>query len=329
MSKHVKSVICAHLLRCNEETDSARPHQYSSLAMAMSQTAHFLCVCVLAITCRTSYGWTLSSSLLPLNCADGSTRTSNSLALFAAIRNDHSVSGDVDSEKTNTIQNILLQGQDGPQQQSLLRRSFCQNALIGSFLPTMLLATTTPLLSVIAPALAQPAEFQNIATQTPAVREGDPTFVTLANGVKIADFVVGQGDAVPDININNNAGAVRVDIQCNGRLLNLNGISFYNTKNNNPDGFGALPLTLILGRRNQDATTTSPLPGLEAGLVGMRKGGIRRIIVPSDLAYSKFPNLQPQPMSDVDRRALDSVLQNPRRDATIMFDVKLERFKTL
>jgi FKBP-type peptidyl-prolyl cis-trans isomerase len=122
-----------------------------------------------------------------------------------------------------------------------------------------------------------------------------------------------------------------VDIQCNGRLLNLNGVSFYNTKNNNPDGFGAIPLTLILGRHSDSTTTatTTALPGLEAGLVGMRKRGIRRIIVPSDLAYSKFPNLQPQPTRDEDRRALDSVVQNPRRDATILFDVNLERFKTL
>lgn len=266
--------------------------------------------------------WTLSSSSLNSTCYS-STRKSNSLVHFNAIRNVHRISSsDSGTEKTGNFQNILQPHADGQQHP---RRSFCQHALmIGSFL------LSAPAITVLSPAHAQPAEFQTIGTQTPVIRPGDPTFTALPNGVKIADFVVGQGtDAVPDIVNSNNDAAVRVDIQCNGRLLNLNGVSFYNTKNNNPDGFGAIPLTLILGRRNNDSTTTTALPGLEAGLVGMRKGGIRRIIVPSDLAYSKFPLLQPQPTADADRRALDSVLQNPRRDATIMFDVKLERFKTL
>ena len=132
------------------------------------------------------------------------------------------------------------------------------------------------------------------------------------NGVKIKDFNKGSGESV--------SSESRVSIQCSGRLLNLNGVMFYNTKNNDPDGFGALPLTFTLGKGEA-------IPGLESGLIGMKKNGIRRIIVPAELAYSKFPDLEPQPMSDVDRRALDSVIKNPRRDATILFDVKLERFK--
>jgi hypothetical protein len=66
---------------------------------------------------------------------------------------------------------------------------------------------------------------------------------------------------------------------------------------------------------------------LEAGLIGLRKGGIRRIIVPQDLAYNKYPNLEPRPTNTLDQRALDSVVKNPRRDGTILFDVKLERVK--
>jgi len=106
-----------------------------------------------------------------------------------------------------------------------------------------------------------------------------------------------------------------------GRLINTNaGITFYNTKNNNPDGFGAIPLTINLSQG-------VALPGLEAGLVGMTKGGIRRIVVPAgDLSYDKFPGLEPKPMSAADQRALDSIVKNPGRDGTVMFDVKLERF---
>jgi len=97
-------------------------------------------------------------------------------------------------------------------------------------------------------------------------------------------------------------------------------VVFYNTKNNNPDGFGALPLIVTLGKGEA-------IPGLEAGIVGMRKNGIRRIIIPAELAYSKYPELEPKPMSVLDQRALDSVVKNSQRDATILFDVRLERFK--
>ena len=69
------------------------------------------------------------------------------------------------------------------------------------------------------------------------------------------------------------------------------------------------------------------VPGLEAGLIGMKKGGIRRIIVPQALAYSANPDLEPKPMNTNDQRALDSVVKNPRRDGSILFDVQLERFK--
>jgi FKBP-type peptidyl-prolyl cis-trans isomerase len=161
-------------------------------------------------------------------------------------------------------------------------------------------------------ALAQPSEFSNIGTQAPIVQEGETSFITLDNGVKIKEFNQGSGETV--------GPGARVSVQCSGRLLNLNGVGFYNTKNNNPDGFGAVPLTFTLGKGQA-------LPGLEAGILGMRKNGIRRIIIPADLAYSKFPDLEPKPMSDLEQRALDSVVKNPRRDATILFDVKLERFK--
>jgi FKBP-type peptidyl-prolyl cis-trans isomerase len=162
---------------------------------------------------------------------------------------------------------------------------------------------------------AQPAEFQNIGTQSPLPSDDSESaqFTTLANGVKIKDFSVGTGTEVV-------SSGSRVSVQCSGRLLNLNGVVFYNTKNNNPDGFGAVPLTVTLGKGEA-------IPGLEAGIVGMRKNGIRRIIIPAELAYSKYPDLEPKPMNDLDQRALDSVVKNPRRDATIMFDVRLERFK--
>jgi len=181
------------------------------------------------------------------------------------------------------------------------RRAVLEGFATAAFLPSIV-------------AQAQPAEFQNIGTQSP-MPSGDESsqFTTLANDVKIKDFSVGTGSDVVGT-------GSQISVQCSGRLLNLNGVVFYNTKNNNPDGFGAIPLTITLGKGEA-------IPGLESGIVGMRKNGIRRIIIPADLAYSKYPNLEPKPMNDLDQRALDSVVKNPRRDATILFDVRLERFK--
>mmetsp|Transcript_6200 Transcript_6200/g.7852 ORF Transcript_6200/g.7852 Transcript_6200/m.7852 type:complete len:217 (-) Transcript_6200:29-679(-) len=160
---------------------------------------------------------------------------------------------------------------------------------------------------------SKPKEFVDVGTQAPPP-DGESAFTTLDNGVKIKDFRVGSGDDIVQGNSQN------VMIQCTGRLLNLNGVIFYSTKNNNPDGFGPVPLSLNFGKGEV-------LPGLESGIIGMKKGAIRRIIVPADLAYSKYPELEPKPTSANDQRALDSVVKNTRRDATIMFDVQVERFK--
>ena len=141
-------------------------------------------------------------------------------------------------------------------------------------------------------------------------------FATLPNGVKVKDFKIGTGAETIG------STSQSVSLQMNGRLINTNaGITFYDTKKNNPDGFGAIPLRIDLGRGEA-------LPGLETGLVGMKKNGIRRIVVPAgDLSYDKYPDLEPRPMNDVDSRALYSVVKNKQRDATVMFDVKVERFK--
>jgi FKBP-type peptidyl-prolyl cis-trans isomerase len=181
-------------------------------------------------------------------------------------------------------------------------------ALSNAFASPVLAATSS------ATSNTKPQEFTNISAEAPAPT-GETPFRTLPSGVQIKDFRVGAGDATVTQNSPN------VAIQCSGRLLNLNGVVFYNTKNNNPDGFGAIPLTVDLGKGQM-------VPGLEQGLVGMKKGGIRRIIVPQKLAYSNaYPSLEPRPMTDTEQRALDSVVKNARRDGTILFDVQVERLK--
>lgn len=181
--------------------------------------------------------------------------------------------------------------------------------LIASFASASFAIASIPIPTLAAD---RPQDFSSVGTQAPPP-DGSSPFVTLENGVKVKDFKMGTGKE----SIGPNS---QVSMQISARLLNLNGVIFYNTKSNNPDGFGALPLVVNLGNG-------TCLPGLETGLVGMKKGGIRRIIVPEDLAYNKFPDLEPRPTNLNDQRALDAVVKNPRRDGSILFDVSVERFK--
>jgi len=173
------------------------------------------------------------------------------------------------------------------------------------------IASSLSVTALSSPALAEPQELRALGTTAPPP-EGETPFSTLPSGVRTKDFKDGSGETV-------SVGST-VSIQCSGRLLNLNGVAFYNTKNNNVDGFGPTPLTFKMG-------SGVALPGLEEGIVGMKKGSIRRIIVPSELGYSSFPGLEPKPTNTIDQKALDSVVMNPRRDATLLFDVKLEKLK--
>lgn len=167
--------------------------------------------------------------------------------------------------------------------------------------------------SPVIAANAVDAQFKEVGQQE-RPPEGETPFATLPSGVQIKDFRLGSGSAT----VQNGS---KVELTMKGRLLNLNGVIFYDTKSNDPNGFGeGTPLQFTVG----DKTV---LPGLESGIIGMSRGGIRRIIVPAEVGYGAFPNLQPQPFTEMERRALDSVVKNARRDQTVLFDCKLERLK--
>ena len=143
--------------------------------------------------------------------------------------------------------------------------------------------------------------------------DGESPFVTLPTGTQVKRFKEGAGEEA-------RVGS-KVAVQVQGRLVNLNGVNFYNTKDNNPDGFGAVPLSFTVGKgevwklsphgfqalqsTRTPHQTTDPmfpshpnrtrvpsdqaLPGLEQGVVGMKKGEIRRIIVPPEQGYLRNP----------------------------------------
>lgn len=75
------------------------------------------------------------------------------------------------------------------------------------------------------------------------------------------------------------------------------------------------------------------VPGLESAFVGMQPGSVRQVIVPfkEGLSYlsakedSGHKKVGPSPSTFSGQRALDFVLDNPRLDRTLLFNVKVIR----
>ena len=168
--------------------------------------------------------------------------------------------------------------------------------------------------SVIAPpAFARDEQMLRVGQEQPLTDRDNVQFQTLSSGVKVQQLRPGDGNSV--------GRSSTIAVEATGRLLNLNGVQFYSTKRlAGADALGGAEQILRLG-------TGSVVPGLEQGLQGAKKNEIRRIIVPSNLGYSETSDLEPIPPTIEDRRALDSVLRNPRRDAALLFDVKILRVK--
>lgn len=70
--------------------------------------------------------------------------------------------------------------------------------------------------------------------------------------------------------------------------------------------------------------------GLEAAMIGMRPGGVRQVIIPyGDLSYPaddpSHDRVGPKPSTFSGDRALNFVLENPRLDRTLLFNIKVVR----
>ena len=166
---------------------------------------------------------------------------------------------------------------------------------------------------VAPPAFARDEQMLRVGQEQPLTDRDNVQFQTLSSGVKVQQLRPGDGASV--------GRSSTIAVEATGRLLNLNGVQFYSTKRlAGADALGGVEQVLRLG-------TGSVVPGLEQGLQGAKKNEIRRIIVPSNLGYSETTDLEPVPPTIEDKRALDSVLRNPRRDAALLFDVKILRVK--
>ncbi len=71
------------------------------------------------------------------------------------------------------------------------------------------------------------------------------------------------------------------------------------------------------------------VPGLEEAFYGMQAGGVRQVVVPYKVSYPaddlKHEKIGPKPSTFSGMRALNFVLENPRLDRTLLFNVKVVR----
>lgn len=149
----------------------------------------------------------------------------------------------------------------------------------------------------------------------PRIRYSD--FETMKNGLQFKDAKVGTGNpaTVGD----------RVVMDWEGYTIGYNGGVFETTKG--PKG----------GAYDEDKTSTrfvlgkgTIIPGLEQGILGMKPGGVRQIVVPPELGYPesdrKHEVIGPKPSTFSGYRTLDFVLSNPGYiDKTLLFTIKLVR----
>ena len=103
--------------------------------------------------------------------------------------------------------------------------------------------------------------------------------------------------------------------------------STHPTANRGPQG-GAFDKDLNYFRTTLGSQTL--VPGLECALRSMKPGGIRQVIVPyGPLSYPsddpEHERVGPKPTTFSGMRALNFVLENPRVDRTLLFNVKLVR----
>lgn len=151
-----------------------------------------------------------------------------------------------------------------------------------------------------------------------AVAPSSLEFMESKSGLRYADFKVGNGPAVaPDS---------RVTMHIVGRLVGKQGWVFENSQRDEDE-----PYRLVLGQG-------SMIAGLEEGLQGMHEGGVRRLLIPSNLGYVD-KTLEPIPRDFGQRQRLyTTVLNGVRRRqesqalgsdlaGVVMLDVQLMRVR--
>jgi FKBP-type peptidyl-prolyl cis-trans isomerase len=153
-------------------------------------------------------------------------------------------------------------------------------------------------------------QFKSVSTQV-----GGSDFISSSTGLKYKDVRMGTGAIARQ--------GDRVAVQFSGRCLNLNGKKFISTQDKDVLSTGldvSQPYEFTIG-------VDKVIPGLQEAVTGMSKGGYRRVVIPAALGYDTDLTLGPTPGSFQELRSLEAIVKNPNRDASLLFDVTLERIK--
>uniref|UniRef100_A0A7S2V4T0 peptidylprolyl isomerase n=1 Tax=Fibrocapsa japonica TaxID=94617 RepID=A0A7S2V4T0_9STRA len=143
----------------------------------------------------------------------------------------------------------------------------------------------------------------------------DVMFETLASGVSYGEYKAGKGESVVK---EGSKVAVEMTIRMKAFATNNEpgGVKYFESKKDTE--FNEVAWTVGSGEL---------LPGLEEGMMGMKKGGIRRIEVPSPLVFAARNNKQlplPSETNKDGKRRFENLFKT---DATLLFEVLVIRIK--
>jgi len=149
-------------------------------------------------------------------------------------------------------------------------------------------------------------------------------FIELPSGVSYGDFRLGRGDAVvqPGSRV-----AVELTIRCRSLATRdePGGRKYFSTAQDTD--FNELAFTVLGGGGGDDNSNESVLifPELQQALLGMRRNGIRRVVVPSTVAYRARNNGQlPLPTTKDGQRYFEQIFKS---DASLLIEVLVTRIK--
>lgn len=201
----------------------------------------------------------------------------------------------------------------------------CCATVAQSCLGRRALLTTVTLLSTAAATPIAHADEVNSLEPMEALKGKDygkprmryPDYTMTPSGLQYQDFRIGEGEPAKE-------GDTAV-VDWAGYTIGYYGRPF--EARNKPKGSSFTGenkdyLRFVLG-------THSVIPGFEEAVLGMKPGGIRRVVVPVELSYpDNWKQQGPLPTTFAGERALDFVLNNRGMiDKTLLFDIELIRLQ--
>ena len=202
-------------------------------------------------------------------------------------------------------------------QENNQRRSILKKAI--SILPVLTSSTVLTTTAIPVPAYATKESAQDQSTKfAPKFVQTYEDFTQDPEGWQFKDVKVGSGDQTL-------ATGDRAVFDWSGYTIGYFGRPF--EAKGGPQG-GAFDKDLDYSRTV--IGSGSIVPGLEKALMSMKPGGVRQVIVPyGALSYPaddlEHTRVGPKPTTFSGQRALNFVLENPRVDRTLLFNVKLVR----